>query len=121
MKKIIVIVGLLAGISGCANTKDLAKTLRHANNDPVGVENIKFVDLNTMKRGSTCTLNFLYFLPLYGDGSIITAADNGKINNVELIGETGWWFFPFNTNCTVVFGDKSAIRERPETTTPPDQ
>jgi len=44
---------------------------------------------------------------LIGDGSLITAAENGKVNTVQLIGETGKWYFPFNTNCTVVYGDKA--------------
>jgi TRL (tRNA-associated locus)-like protein len=108
MKRLLVILAMAAGIAGCANTKDLAKTLRYANNTPVGAENIKFVELNNMKRGTTCTVNLLYFLPLFGDGSIIAAADEGKVNTVELIGETGRWYFPLSTNCTVVFGDKSA-------------
>ena len=120
MRKLIVILVILSAISGCIPTKDLAKTLRYSNNDPIGVENIKFVELDTMRMGKACTFNLLYIIPLYGDGSIIRAADNGKINTVELIGKTGWWYFPFNTNCTVVFGDKSAIIERPETTTPGD-
>ena len=69
-----------------------------------------------MKKGKACTVNLLYVIPLFGDGSIIRAAEKGKVNNVELIGETGWWYFPFCTVCTVVYGDKSAINERPETT-----
>lgn len=60
-----------------------------------------------------CTVNFAWVVPLYGDGSIITAAEAGKINTAELIGETGRWYFPFNTNCTVVFGDKTAGAELP--------
>ncbi len=113
-------MALLAGISACLPTRDLARSLRYANNHPVGAENIKFLELNKMKRGKACTLDLLMILPLFGDGSIITAANKGNINNVELIGETGWWFFPFCTSCTVVFGDKSAIKERPEKTTPGD-
>ena len=120
MRKLIIILALLAAISGCIPSKDLAKSLRYSNNDPVGVENIKFVDLEKMKKGKACTFNFLYVIPLFGDGSIIRAAENGKINTVELIGETGWWYFPFCTACTVVYGDKSAIIERPETTSPGD-
>jgi hypothetical protein len=107
MKKLLVILAMVSSIAGCATTKDLAKNLRYANNTPVGAENIKFIELDKMKRGTACTLNLLYFLPIFGDGSIIAAADEGKINTVELIGETGRWYFPFNTNCTVVFGDKS--------------
>ncbi len=108
MKKLLVILAMVSSITGCATTKDLAKTLRYANNTPVGAENIKFIELDKMKRGTTCTVNLFYFLPIFGDGSIIAAADDGKINTVELIGETGRWYFPFSTNCTVVFGDKSA-------------
>lgn len=99
-------LALAVGLTGCATTTDLAKTLRYADNKPVGVENIRFVDLHQMKRGNACTWNVAYFLPVYGDGSIITAADNGKINTVQLIGETGKWYGPISRNCTVVFGDK---------------
>jgi hypothetical protein len=117
MKKLLVIVAIMSamvsGISGCVTTKDLAKTLRYANNSPVGVDNIKFIELEKMKRGEACTINLFYFIPIYGDGSILTAARTGRINTVELIGETGHWYFPFSRDCTVVFGDKGALSERP--------
>ena len=114
MKKQIAIVALVVSACGCANTKDLAKTLRYADNSPVGVDKIQFAELNRMKRGTTCTTNVFYVIPLWGDGSIITAADKAQINTVQLIGETGRWYFPFSTNCTVVFGDKeSGVRAPP--------
>jgi len=123
MKKLIVILvmmsSMVAVITGCVTTKDLAKTLRYANNTPVGVDNIKFIELEKMKRGEACTINLFYFIPIYGDGSIITAAKEGKINTIELIGETGHWYFPFSRDCTVVFGDKSAVPERTSTDIPP--
>ena len=123
MKKLIVIAVMMSTmvqvISGCVTTKDLAKTLRYANNTPVGVDNIKFIELEKMKRGEACTINLFYFIPIYGDGSIITAAKEGKINTIELIGETGHWYFPFSRDCTVVFGDKSAVPERTSTDIPP--
>ncbi len=98
-------VVLVSSLGGCANTKDLATSLRYADNRPVGIENIRFADLNSMKRGKACTVNLFYFIPIWGDGSILTAADDGAIGTVKLIGETGRWYFPFSTNCTVVFGD----------------
>lgn len=107
MKKLLLTLGAISLLYGCAATSDLAKTLRYADNNPVGVENIRFQELSEMKRGTTCTWNLFYVLPIYGDGSIITAADNGAINSVQLIGETGRWYFPMSKNCTVVFGDKS--------------
>lgn len=113
MKKLLAILLMASALIGCVSTKDLAKTLRYANNTPVGADNIKFIELDRMKRGTACTVNLLYFIPLFGDGSIIAAADDGKINTVELIGETGRWYFPFSTNCTVVFGDKSAVLLNP--------
>jgi hypothetical protein len=116
MKKLIAIVAIMSLLSGCTNTKDLAKTLRYADNTPISVNQIKFIELEKMKRGKACTFNFIYFIPIYGDGSILTAAENGHINTVELIGETGHWYFPFSTDCTVVFGDKSAILENQEST-----
>jgi len=113
MKKLLVITAMVSALFGCVTTKDLAKTLRYANNTPVGADNIKFIELDKMKRGTACTVNLLYVIPLFGDGSIIAAADDGKINTVELIGETGRWYFPLSTNCTVVFGDKSAVLVKP--------
>ncbi len=111
MKKIIVFLGLLS-LSGCATvTKDLAKTLRYAEGKTVGIKNINFKELQSRKRGEACTVNMLLFLPIYGDGSIISAADQGNVNNVELIGETGKWYFPFNRNCTVVYGDSGKSAE----------
>lgn len=110
----------VGSLSGCATTEDLAKTLRYANNTPVGVDNIKFQQLTAMKRGTACTWNFLYFFPIYGDGSIITAADEGEINSVELIGQTGKWYFPVSKNCTVVFGDKSVASMSATPPTLPD-
>lgn len=96
--------------SGCAIAgKDMATNLRYANNQPVGVENIKFQDLRRMRRGDACITSFLYFLPMYGDGSVITAADAGEVNSVQLIGETELWYGPFSKNCTVVFGDKDGV------------
>ncbi|MCB1984264.1 MAG: hypothetical protein H6936_16210 [Burkholderiales bacterium] len=106
MKLLILLFAIM--ISGCATvTKDLAQTLRYSDGKVVGVKNINFKELQSRKRGEACTWNILFFIPMYGDGSIITAADNGDINNVELVGETGIWYFPFNKNCTVVFGDSN--------------
>jgi len=116
MKTLIAVVAMVSLFSGCTSTKDLAKTLRYADNTPIGVNQIKYIELEKMKRGKTCTFNLFYFIPIYGDGSILTAAENGHINTVELIGETGHWYFPFSTDCTVVFGDKSAIIENQEPT-----
>jgi len=61
--------------------------------------------LEDMKRGEACTWNFLFLIPVYGDGSLLTAAKAGQINDVELIAEYGVWRFPFNKECTVVYGD----------------
>ena len=108
MRTLLLVAAATVMTTACVNTKDLARPLHYADNKPVGVENIRFVELEHMKRGKACTVNFLYVVPLYGDGSVITAADNGQINNVQLIGETGHWYFPLNTDCTVVFGDRDA-------------
>jgi hypothetical protein len=113
MKKLILASSLIAAVSlssGCAIAgKDMATNLRYANNKPVGIENIKFKDLMKMRRGDAYTKNFLYFFPIYGDGSIITAATNGGVNSVQLVGETEHWYGPFSSNCTVVFGDKDGV------------
>ena len=106
MNKILLLAALV--LSGCATvTKDLAQTLRYSDGKVVGVKNIDFKELQTRQRGEACTWNLLFVIPMYGDGSIITAADHGNINNVELVGETGVWYFPVNKNCTVVFGHSS--------------
>jgi hypothetical protein len=118
MKHVLLAAALGVATAGCATTKDLAQTLRYADNRPVGVANIKFVDLEHMKRGTACTWNLAFVLPVYGDGSIITAADAGRINTVQLIGETGKWFGPVSRNCTVVFGDKTIAEAFPPETAP---
>lgn len=108
MKKIMVLMIVLLA-TGCATvTKDLARTLRYADGNVVGINNIDFKELQTRKRGEACTWNLFFILPIYGDGSIITAADAGQINNVELTRETGLWYFPANKNCTVVYGDSAS-------------
>ena len=106
MKKFILSLSIitLTLLSSCSH-KDLAKTLRYADNRPVGVENIRFQELQTMKHGKACGYNFLYILPIFGNSSILTAAEDGEVNNIKLIGETGFWTFPFSQNCTVVYGD----------------
>lgn len=91
-------------LTGCVNSKDLAKTLRYADERAISVGNFPFADLGKLSKGESCTVNFLNWLPLWGDGSLITAVERGKINRIHYIGETGYWYFPFNTNCTVVFG-----------------
>lgn len=109
MKKLIAVLSIIM-LTGCATaTKDLARTLRYADGRYVGVSNIDFEELQTRSRGEACTWNLLFVLPMLGDGSIIRAADNGDVNNIALVGETGLWYFPFNKNCTVVFGERSGV------------
>jgi hypothetical protein len=107
--KHVIVAAIALALAACVSTKDLSHTLRYADNKPVGVENIRFMELERMKRGKACTVNLFYVLPLYGDGSIITAAEAGHINRVKLVGETGHWYFPFNTDCTVVFGENDGL------------
>jgi hypothetical protein len=104
MKKYLGVLLALFAASSCSY-KDLAKNLRYADNRPVGVENIRFQELQTMKHGKSCSYDFLYVLPVFGNSSVITAAENGEVNNVKLIGETGFWTFPFSKVCTVVYGE----------------
>ena len=105
MNKLAALIIVMA-LSACSTvTKDLAQTLRYADGKTLGVSNIDFKQLQTRAKGEACTWKLLFALPIYGDGSIITAADRGKVDNVELIGETGVWYFPFNKNCTVVYGE----------------
>jgi len=101
-----VLLPLLAilALTGCVNSKDLAKTLRYADERSVSVADFRFAELGKLSKGEACTVNFLNWLPLWGDGSLITAIERGRINRIHYIGETGYWYFPFNTNCTVVFG-----------------
>ncbi len=103
MKYIFTIIALLA-ISSCSH-KDLARTLRYSDNRPVGVDAIRFQDLQQMKNGESCGYNLFYFIPMFGDSSIIRAAQAGEVNRIKYIGETGFWTFPFSQTCTVVYGD----------------
>ncbi len=107
MKKLFFATALSLMLSSCGSSKDLSKTLRFADNGrAVGLESIKFKELKQMKKGEACTWNLFFFIPMFGDGSIITAAEKGDINNVQLIGETGFWYGGvINKTCTVVYGD----------------
>ena len=107
MKKIAILFVLSSVLFSCGVSKDLARTLRFANTGrTLSVDEIAFKELKTMKRGEACTWNLLFFIPIFGDGSIITAAEKGDINDVQLIGETGSWYGGFlNRTCTVVYGD----------------
>jgi hypothetical protein len=58
-----------------------------------------------MKHGKACSYNLLYVVHVFGNSSILTAAEDGEVNNVKLIDETGFWTFPFSKICTVVYGN----------------
>jgi TRL-like protein family len=100
MKYLITLILLLS--TSCSYT-DTAKNLRYADNRPVSISDIKFQELQAMKHGKSCGYSFL-FIPMFGNRSLITAAESGNINNVKLIGETGFWAFPFSQTCTIVYG-----------------
>ena len=101
------IIALLFFLGSCGNTRDLAETLRFSGSkSAVGVDQINFKDLKQMKKGEACTWHLFFIIPIFGDGSIITAAEKAGINNVQLIGQTGFWYGGVvNKNCTVVYGD----------------
>ena len=103
MKKLLTILFLVSILTSCVN-KDLAKTLQYSDNRPVSLEDIRFQELQNMKHGEACSLNLLYFLPIFGNSSLITAAQNGDVNIIKYVGETGFWTFPFSRTCTVVYG-----------------
>jgi hypothetical protein len=104
MTKLFSALILLGLLTSCV-TKDLAKTLQYSDNRPVSLEDIRFQELQKMKHGQSCSWNFLYFLPIFGNSSLITAAQNGEVNIIKYVGETGFWTFPFSRACTVVYGD----------------
>ena len=98
----------------------MARTLRFADTGrTLGIDEISFKELKTMKKGQSCTWNLLFFIPIFGDGSIITAAEKGDINDIQLIGETGSWYGGFlNRTCTVVYGDNPNVLNKNENLTP---
>lgn len=111
MSRYLLAIAVVA-ITGCASvTKDISHTLRYADGTIVGIHNVDYQDLQARPRGEACTWNLLFAFPLFGDGSVITAANNGSVNDVDLVGETGVWYFPFNKNCTVVYGQAPGSRK----------
>ena len=111
MTKVLAIAALIVIFVGCATvSKDISHTLRYADGTVVGVHSVDYQDLQTRPKGEACTWNLLFAFPLFGDGSVITAANNGSVNDVDLIAETGVWYFPFNKNCTVVYGQAPGSR-----------
>ena len=120
MKKFTILTILSALLFSCGVSKDLARTLRFADTGrTLGIDEISFKELKTMKKGQSCTWNLLFFIPIFGDGSIITAAEKGDINDIQLIGETGSWYGGFlNRTCTVVYGDNPNVLKKNENLTP---
>lgn len=90
--------------TSCVN-QDLSKTLRHAypKGEKLGISNISYDSLKAMKRGESCAIRLLYLIPV-GDNSVMAATNNGKIDTITYIGESGYWGFPFSKSCTVVYG-----------------
>jgi len=81
MKKFTILAILSALFFSCGVSKDLARTLRFADTGrTLGIDEISFKELKTMKKGQSCTWNLLFFIPIFGDGSIITSAEKGDIN-----------------------------------------
>jgi len=112
MVRVIGIIIVILVFAGCASSaKDISHTLRYADGTIVGIHNVDYQDLQTRPKGEACTWNLLFAFPLFGDGSVITAANNGGVNDVDLVAETGVWFFPFNKNCTVVDGQAPGARK----------
>jgi hypothetical protein len=104
VKKYVILSAILFASASCSY-KDLARTLRYSDNRPVRVDEIRFQELQKMKHGESCGYNLLYAVPIFGDSSIVRAAQNGEVNKVTYIGETGFWTFPFSQTCTVVYGE----------------
>lgn len=107
-KTAVILLAASLALTGCTSSRDLAKTLRYADDRAIEVAHFPFAELQTLRKGEACTVNFLNWFPLFGDGSLITAIERGQVNRVRYVGETGYWYFPFATNCTVVFGDDQA-------------
>ena len=106
----IAILFSIFGLQSCVVSKDLSKTLRFADDKSVSISQLKLQELQKMRKGKSCSYNFL-MLPMFGSSSIIDAADKGGVNQIQLIGETGFWFFPFLRNCTIVYGDSPNIND----------
>lgn len=103
MKKLLLTLFLASTLASCVS-KDLAKTLQYSDNRPVSLEDIRFQELQKMKHGESCSYNLLYVIPIFGNSSLITAAQKGEVNVIKYVGETGFWTFPFSRTCTVVYG-----------------
>lgn len=104
MKKHIVIFALFC--VSCVPI-DTAKTLKHADGTNVDLSKVNFAELRNTKQGSACVWNLAYAIPLYGDDTVMKAAQNGNISNIELTARTGLWTFPINKSCLVVYGDSN--------------
>lgn len=104
MKKYLQVLLLLCTVSSCAYN-DITNNLRYADNRRVGISEINFQELSTMKKGQSCGYTFLYFFPLFDNRSIISATSNADISRVQYIGETHLLVFPLSRKCSVVYGN----------------
>ena len=104
MNRLLILVLLSLSATSCVY-KDLSSSLHYAyNKDEIGVENIKFQELRDMRTAKSCNYNALYIFQI-GHASITEAAKKADINKILLMGESGFWTFPFSKTCVVVYGN----------------
>ena len=102
--KYLLTAALLIGSTSCIN-KEMSNNLRHSysTHEKIGMANIEFQTLRDLKHGAACSYNLFYIIP-FGNTSIFFAAEEGAVNKISYIGESGFWSFPFSKTCTEVFG-----------------
>ena len=103
--KSLLLIAILAINASCIK-QDLARNLSssYSEDQAIGIRNIDFKDLESLKRGQSCTYKIFYLIPT-GSDSVMDSARNGGIANVKFIGKEGFWSVLFSKNCTVVYGD----------------
>lgn len=103
--KSLILVAILAVNASCIR-QDLARNLStpYSENQAIGLPNIDFKNLDSLKRGQACTYKIFYLIPT-GSDSIMDSARNADISNIKFIGKEGFWSILFSKNCTVVYGD----------------
>lgn len=98
MKKILLSVLVVLGLSACTNDFSQAPYI-----NSVDVTSVDFANVSSLKTGKSCRTRYFIFGP-YGSNSIVEATQNANISKVTVIETKNEYGFFKHSVCTVVYG-----------------
>ncbi|MFA9461698.1 TRL domain-containing protein [Thiohalorhabdus sp. Cl-TMA] len=98
LKKLVVV-----GVAGLAITGCSTKT-----SPVVNTNNFQTTDFSKeFQKGKACANYLLGFIGPFGDASLVEAAKNGNISNVEVVDYRWSYYVLLGQDCVIAYGDNS--------------